>query len=124
MVYTFCIMGLPLTYYRSRFRKIVYQTDSWTINIKPVFRREIRALFGNIYPDNLKYKKFRNFYLFYLLIYVLLFIAYLIFDAKTEKMKKIEVGSQVPLFELKDQNGELFKIGEVLGKKSGDLFLP
>lgn len=114
----FVLWGLPLTYYRSRFRKIVYQTDSWTINIKPVFRKEIRALFGNIYPDNLKYKKFRNFYLFYLFIYVLLFIAYLIFDAKTEKMKKIEVGSQVPLFELKDQNGELFKIGKVLGKKN------
>lgn len=114
----FVLWGLPLTYYRSRFRKIVYQTDSWTINIKLVFRREIRALLGNIYPDNLKYKKFRNFYLFYLLTYVLLFIAYLIFDAKTEKMKKIEVGSQVPLFELKDQNGELFKIGEVLGKKN------
>ena len=34
----------------------------------------------NIYPENVKYKKFRNFYLFYLTIYFLILIAYLIFD--------------------------------------------
>ena len=33
-------------------------------------------------------------------------------------MKKIEVGSKVPIFELKDQNGELFKLKAVLGKKN------
>ena len=33
-------------------------------------------------------------------------------------MKKIEVGSKVPIFELKDQNGELFKLEAVLGKKN------
>ena len=33
-------------------------------------------------------------------------------------MKKIEVGSKVPLFELKDQNGELFKLETVLGKNN------
>ena len=74
----FVVWGLPLGYYRSKFRKIVYQTDSWVINIKPVFWKEIKGLFGNIYPDNVKYKKFRNFYLFYLAIYALLFIAYTI----------------------------------------------
>jgi peroxiredoxin Q/BCP len=39
----FVVWGLPLGYYRSKFRKIVYQTDSWIINIKPVFRKEIKA---------------------------------------------------------------------------------
>ena len=77
----FIAWGLPLSYYRSKFRKIIYQTDSWLINIKPFFWREIKGLFGNIYPKNIKYKKFRNFYLFYLTIYFLLFISYLIFDA-------------------------------------------
>ena len=72
----FIVWGLPLTYYRSKFRKIVYQTDSWLINIKPLFLKEIRALIGTIYPDNKKYLKFRNFYRFYLLIYLVLFVIY------------------------------------------------
>lgn len=76
----FVAWGLPLSFYRSKFRKIVYQTDSWLINIKPLFWKEIKGLLGNIYPENLEYKKFRNFYLFYLVIYFLLFNAYLIFD--------------------------------------------
>ncbi len=97
---------------------MVYQTDSWLINIKPVFWKELKGLFGNIYPDNLKYKKFRNFYLFYLAIYLILFIAYLIFDTNTEKMEKLVVGSTIPKFELKDQHGELFSIDSVLGKKN------
>jgi hypothetical protein len=72
----FVAWGLPLSYYRSKFRKMVYQTDSWTINIKPVFLKEIKGLFGNLYPDNEQYKKFRNFYAFYLCIYLALFLAY------------------------------------------------
>ncbi len=73
----FIVWGLPLTYYRSKFRKIVYQTDSWLINIKPLFIKEIKALIGTLYPDNKKYLKFRNFYRFYLLIYLVLFMIYL-----------------------------------------------
>ena len=119
----FAIWGLPLTYYRSKFRKIVYQTDSWVINIKPVFFKEIKGLFGNLYPDNTKYKKLRNFYLFYLAIYFLLFILYLSLNKTDQQntnsnMKKIEVGSTIPNFELKDQFGKLFKIDSVLGKKN------
>lgn len=72
----FVLWGLPLTHYRSKFRKIVYKTDSWTINIKPFFIKEIRGLFGNIYPDNSEYKKQRNFYLFYLSVYLILFLIY------------------------------------------------
>ena len=76
----FILWGLPLTHYRSKFRKIVYQTESWTINIKPVFFKEIRALFGNMYPNNPEYKRLRNFYLFYLGIYLVLFLLYLKFS--------------------------------------------
>ena len=72
----FIVWGLPLTMYRSKFRKIVYDTDSWTINIKPLFFKEIKALFGNMNPENKEYLKFRNFYRFYLVIYLLLFVAY------------------------------------------------
>ena len=42
----FMIWGFPLGYYRSKFRKIIYQTDSWTINIKPIFWKELKGLFG------------------------------------------------------------------------------
>ncbi|WP_445956202.1 hypothetical protein [Yeosuana sp.] len=73
----FIIWGLPLSHYRSKFRKIVYQTDSWIINIKPVFVKEVKALIGNIYPDNSMYIKSRNFYRFYLVVYLILFLLYL-----------------------------------------------
>jgi len=117
----FFVWGLPLGIYRSRFRKIVYQTDSWIINIKPVFIKEIKGLFGNLYPDNKKYKRFRNFYLFYLAIYAILFILYLNFNDDTNNnsdMKNIKVGSKVPEFLLPDQNGNTFDISSVLGKKN------
>ncbi len=71
--------GLPLTYYRSKFRKIVYQTDSWIINIKPLFVIEIKGLLGNLYPENKGYKRFRNIYLIYLTVYLILFVLYLYF---------------------------------------------
>jgi len=114
----FIVWGLPLGYYRSKFRKIVYQTDSWLINIKPVFGKELKGLFGNIYPENQKYKKFRNFYLFYLAVYLILFIAYLNYNTNTGKMTNLIVGGTVPKFELEDQNGKLFSIDSVLGKKN------
>ncbi len=119
----FLAWGLPLTIYRSKFRKLVYQTDSWIINIKPVFMKELKGLFGNIYPDNLKYKKFRNFYRFYLAIYFLLFLFYFNFKSysqttNTHEMNKIGVGSTIPSFSLKDQFGKDFDINSVKGKKN------
>lgn len=72
----FIVWGLPMTYYRSQFRKLVYRTESGWINIKPVFVKELKALFGNLYPENPAYLKLRNFYRFYLLVYALLFALY------------------------------------------------
>jgi len=51
------IWGFPLGYYRSKFRKIVYNTDNWIINFKPLFWKELKGLFGNIYPENNEYIK-------------------------------------------------------------------
>lgn len=113
----FVAWGLPLSYYRSKFRKMVYQTDSWVINIKPVFFKEMKGLLGNIFPNNPEYKKFRNFYRFYLAIYLLLSITYLALNKNSEKMDKLGIGSSVPKFELTDQNGKLFSIDSVLGEK-------
>ncbi len=117
----FVVWGLPLTFYRSKFRKLVYKTNSWTINIKPLFIKEIKALFGNIYPDNKSYIRFRNFYRFYLLIYITIFILYNLTNANAQKnnnMKIIEIGSKIPEFILKDQNNNDFDIKSVLGEKN------
>lgn len=75
----FAVWGLPMSYYRSKFRKIVYQTDHWFINIKPLFIKEFIGLFGNLYPKNQEYQKQRNFYRFYLGVYTVLFVLYLLF---------------------------------------------
>ena len=70
------IWGFPSTYFRSKFRKIVYDTDDWKINIKPVFIKEIKALLFNIFPKNQKYIKSRNNYRLYLIVYLILFFLY------------------------------------------------
>ncbi len=113
----FFTWGLPLTFYRSKFRKIVYQTDNWTINIKPYFWKELKALFGNMYPESQNYLKMRNFYRFYLIIYMLLFTSYLTLSKKNQ-MNEIKIGSSIPPFTLPDQNGDLFNINSVIGKKN------
>tara|TARA_B100001250_G_C19297923_1_gene570502 strand:- start:189 stop:476 length:288 start_codon:yes stop_codon:yes gene_type:complete len=71
------VWGIPSTFFRSKFRKIVYQTDDWKINIKPLFIKELKGLFFNIFPKNEKYLKSRNQYRIYLIVYLLLFIIYI-----------------------------------------------
>ena len=73
------LWGIPCGIYRSRFRKIVYQTTDWTINIKPYFWKENKGLFGNLYPQDAEYLRMRNFYRAYLVVYAGLFAAYKIF---------------------------------------------
>jgi len=72
------IWGIPSTYFRSRFRKIVYQTDDWKINIKQVFIKELKALFINVFPEDSEYIKIRNYYRVYLVVYLIIFIFYYI----------------------------------------------
>lgn len=119
----FVIWGIPLTSFRSKFRKMVYQTDSWVINIKPLFMKELKALFGNSLPGNKAYIQLRNSYRVYLLIYTVLFLLYFNFRSQaqtnnSEIMNKIAVGSKIPSFALADQNGNPFDIASVLGKKN------
>ena len=71
------LWGLPSTFLRSDFRKIVYKTNDWKINIKPIFLKEIKGLLFNIYPDDDNYLKSRNSYRIYLIVYLILFIIYL-----------------------------------------------
>ena len=72
------VWGIPSTFFRSKFRKIVYQTDDWKINIKPLFLKELKGLFFNIFPENIDYVKIRNQYRLYLLVYLLLFLIYIV----------------------------------------------
>lgn len=70
------VWGIPSTFFRSRFRKIVYQTDDWKINIKPLFIKEIRGILSNIYPENKEYLRARNNYRAYLIVYLIIFVIY------------------------------------------------
>ncbi|MCP5515373.1 MAG: hypothetical protein H7A26_07905 [Spirochaetales bacterium] len=76
----FTVWGIPLGYFRSKFRKIVYKTDSWLINIKPYFIKETKALFVTLYPDDPEYIRVRNFYRLYLAVYLLLFLSWYFID--------------------------------------------
>lgn len=55
---------------------MVYETDDWTINIKPYFLKETKALLGVVVLNVSEFKKTRNNYRFYLLIYLILFLMY------------------------------------------------
>lgn len=70
------LWGIPSTYFRSKFRKLVYQTEDWRINIQPLFKRELVGLFSNLYPEDPVYLKLRNQYRLYLLVYLGLFLVY------------------------------------------------
>jgi len=66
----FIVWSFPLSYFRSRFRKMVYRTESWWIIIKPVFFKEIQVLFGfsdHTAPSELK---LIQQYRVYLLVYI------------------------------------------------------
>ena len=73
------IWGIPSTFFRSKFRKIVYQTNDWKINIKPLFKKEIVGLLFNLYPENKEYIKTRNNYRLYLFIYLIIFLVYYLY---------------------------------------------
>jgi len=121
----FILWGLPLTIYRSRFRKIVYQTNHWSINIKPVFGKEIKALFGNMYPEDPFYIRTRNFYRMYLSVYFLLFIIYTFTGKSTSENMEIKIGDTIPAIVLKNQNGEIFDLqAETTGKNVVLFFYP
>jgi peroxiredoxin Q/BCP len=119
----FFVWGIPLTSFRSKFRKFVYQTDSWLINIKPYFMKELKALFGDSFPNNLQYYRLRNSYRIYLSIYFILFLLYFNFHSSAQNASapstgEVTTGSSIPGFSLHDQNDQLFDIGSVLGRKN------
>lgn len=123
----FILWSLPLMNYRSKFRKMVYRTESWTINFKPRFGKELKAIFGNIYPYDKSYLKMRNFYRVYLTVYFVLLAAHLTFGDSiiNEKNMKIKIGDKIPEIVLKNQDGNLFNLKtETAGKNVVLFFYP
>ena len=123
----FILWSLPLMNYRSKFRKMVYRTDSWTINIKPFFWKELKAIFGNIFPYDKSYIKMRNFYRVYLIVYFLLFATHITFgnSSSKENNMEIKVGDNIPEIVLKNQEGDAFDLKtETEGKNVVLFFYP
>jgi peroxiredoxin Q/BCP len=56
---------------------MVYETDSWWINVKPVFWKEIKVLVGRHNLREIDDLKLITFYRLYLSVYVILLTAYL-----------------------------------------------
>jgi len=71
------VWGAPLGWLRASFREKVYNDPRWILNIKPVFVKEIKALFGTLYPNDESYIHLRNIYRGYLLMYGVLWGVYL-----------------------------------------------
>jgi len=118
----FLLWGIPLLHYRSKFRKTVYRTSDWKVNVQLRFGKEIKGIFGNIYPYDGIYIRQRNLYRFYLSIFFLLFVTFKISANKNIDMKTLQIGDKVPFFELPDQNGKLVKSDSIIGKKNLVIF--
>ena len=72
----FTIWSFPLGIYRSRFRKLVYKTDDWKINIKPVFVKELKLLLGLGSGWTKKEIQAAKSYRLYLIVFILLFVVW------------------------------------------------
>ena len=70
-----------------------------------------------LHHNNRNNLKFRSFYRFYLIIFLLSFTSCLTFS-QNNPMNEIKTGSTIPLFALSDQEGHEFDIKSVLGKKN------
>ena len=73
----FSLYTIPFMKLRYEFRSIVYETDGWKINIKPVFFKEIQVLFS-IKSMEKQFDKVVMKYRLYLIGYLLFIIIFLI----------------------------------------------
>jgi len=69
-----------------------------------------------LHLKNKNYLKFRSFYRFYFIIFLLAFSSCSTFS-QNNPGTEIKIGSTIPSFSLTDQNGQLFDIKSVIGKK-------
>ncbi len=129
-----------LLVHRDKFRKLIYRTNDWRINLRPMNGKEIKGLLGNIYPYDSNYVRSRNIYRLYVLLLGMLFFTTQAVGKmdisqnklhekedgkrknKDSTMKKLEVGDNVPHFKLEDQNGDVFDLDSLLGKKNLVIF--
>ena len=118
----FLIWSVPLILYRGKFRKIVYRTASWTISLKPVFTKEIKGIWGNIYPYDRLYIRKRNIYRVYLLVYVFLLGGCMANANSNNDTMEIKKGDKIPHIVLPDQNGNMYDVQEKATGKNVVLF--
>ena len=55
LLFTIILWGIPSRCFRSKFRKIIYETNDWIINIKPLFKKQLIGLFFKISSKNKDY---------------------------------------------------------------------
>jgi|TARA_B110000211_G_scaffold185090_1_gene209961 peroxiredoxin Q/BCP len=48
LLFILILWGIPSTFFRNKFRKIIYETNDWKINFKPLFKKELIGLFSEI----------------------------------------------------------------------------
>jgi|TARA_B110000263_G_C14903600_1_gene327218 peroxiredoxin Q/BCP len=48
LLFILILWGIPNTFFRNKFRKIIYETNDWKINFKPLFKKELIGLFSEI----------------------------------------------------------------------------
>ncbi len=70
VIIAFALWSVPLTWLRTRFRKMVYSTDDWKIILKPAVAQEVKVLFGVTPAANRKtLLQYRWYLLGFLVIY-------------------------------------------------------
>ena len=74
----FTVWSFPVWKYRSDFRKMVYGTSDWKINVLPYFWLETKVLLGIDKRTKPEEKRVISFYRRYLIVYFLL-LALIIF---------------------------------------------
>ena len=62
MLFILILWGIPSTYFRSKFQKIINETNDQKINIKLSFKKELIGLFSKVPTKNKDYLKTRNQY--------------------------------------------------------------
>ena len=48
LLFILILWDIPSTFFRNKFRKIIYETNDWKINFKPLFKKELIGLFSEI----------------------------------------------------------------------------
>ncbi len=77
LLYLLLIYTIPFSFFRTKFRKMVYKTQSSLIAIQPKFVKETKVIFGIIPLEKESEKKLLKQYRYYISILIILYVLYL-----------------------------------------------